>query len=91
MYSHTRENLRMFLDLCTDIGNNLFSLVHGHPCNDFLCFLGRFNGSVHILENTVVAGHIGSDLHLRHHFLYNVLNHPFIYRHDITSLNTSLP
>ena len=91
LYSHPREDLRMLFDLSADIGNNLLSLVHGHPGNDLLCFLGCLNGSVHILENTVVAGHVGSNLHLRHHFLHNVLNHLFIYRHAITSLNTSLP
>ena len=91
LYSHPCHDLRILFDLCTDIGYDLFSLVHGHFSDDLLRLLCSCNGFVHIFEHPVAAGHIRSDLHLRHHFLNDVLDHLFIYRHATTSSNTFLP
>ena len=54
LHAHTGKDFRGFVGFLTDIGNDLFPLVHGHAADCFLRLFGSFDGLVHIIEHTVL-------------------------------------
>ena len=79
------------MGLPADIADDLFPLVKGHSADPGLGGFGGGNGIVHISKNAMLFLRRFRNLHLRYHFLYNVLYQAFLYKHFTTSSHMDLP
>ena len=89
-YAHTGERFSIFQRLFANVGNDFFSLVHGHSLQNRLRLFCRRDRFVHIREYSHSRFDFRAEVQLGYDFFHNVLNCFFV-QHSEISLNLSLP
>ena len=78
IHAHIGDDFGILMCFSSDGRDDFFSLVQTQIADHLLCFDRCLDGVIHVLKNTVHPFHRTGYLHIRHDFLYNVMNHAFI-------------